>query len=225
MLKSKENQSKYQDECKRLAIESKDLYKTLKYYASWKLKTFSHKHYEVARRWVDQIQEGDWKSKVLKRLLSEDMIKMAEIVNENTSQFLRMVANAVYSQLFDVEIEDRFVIRKFSRKPLSCGEFRILLFLRNRLFTEEAFLEQKFLLDDPRSKADLDYAVMEVVEIFQSFVADPVRIDKLILTDQYTCEVWKNGSKHMYFYTLHNQEHAIALIRNIVKLIHGIGFF
>lgn len=225
LLKSKEDQSNYQDECKRLAIESKDLYKTLKYYASWKLKTFSHKHYEVARRWVDQIQEGDWKSKVLKRLLSEDMIKMAEIVNENTSQFLRMVANAVYSQLFDVEIEDRFVIRKFSRKPLSCGEFRILLFLRNRLFTEEAFLEQKFLLDDPRNKADLDYAVMEVVEIFQSFVADPVRIDKLILTHQYTCEVWKNGSKHLYFYTLHNQEHAIALIRNIVKLIHGIGFF
>ena len=221
LIKNKEDQN----ECKRLAMESKDPYKTLKFCASWKLKTLSHKHYKVARQWVDQMQEGDWKSEILTMMLSEDMIRMAEIVNENTSHFLRMVANAVYSQLFDVEMEDRFVIRKFSRKPLSCGEFRILLFLRNRYFTEEAFLEQKFLLDDIRNKADLDYAVMEVVEIFQSFVTDPIYIDKLILTHQYTCEIWKNGSKHLYFYTLHNQEHAIALIRNIVKLIHGIGFF
>lgn len=29
----------------------------------------------------------------------------------------------------------------------------------------------------------------------------------------------------MYFYTLHNQEHAIVLIQNIVKLIHAIDFF
>lgn len=228
LIKGKENQNQDQDdsqyECKRLNMVFKDPYKTLKYCASCKLKTFSHKHYEVAKRWVNQLQEGDWKSEIFKRVLSKDMVNMAEIVNENTSQLLRMVANAVYSQLFDVEIEDRFVIRKFSRKPLSCGEFRILLFLRNRRFTEGAFLEQKILLDDIRNNADLDYAVMEVVEIFQSFVTDPIRIDKLILTHQYTCEIWKNGSKHLYFYTLHNQEHAIALIKNIVKLIHGIGF-
>lgn len=65
---------------------------------------------------------------------------------------------------------------------------------------------------------------MEVIGIFQAFVADPIRIDKLILTHQYTCEVWKNGSKHLYFYTLHNQEHAIALIRNIVKLTMELAF-
>lgn len=34
----------------------------------------------------------------------------------------------------------------------------------------------------------------------------------------------RNGSKHLYFYTLHNQEHAIVLIQNIVKLIHAIDF-
>lgn len=209
---------------KKSGMEFIDTYKTLKYFAACKMKSFSHKHYDVAEHWVEQIQKKNWKSAILERLLSKDMVEMAVIVSENTSQFIRMVANAVYSQLFDVEIEDRFVIRKFNRKPLSCGEFRILLFLRNRLFTEEVFLDQKILLNDARNKADLDYAVMEVVDIFQSFVADPIRIDKLILTHQYTCEVWKNGSKHLYFYTLHNQEHAIALIRNIVKLIHGIGF-
>lgn len=206
-------------------MEWMDPYRTLKYRAAWKMKAFSHKHYNVAEYCVGQIQKTDWKSEIFKRLLSRDMIEMAEIIYENTPQFLRMTANAVYSQLFNVEIEDRFVIRKFSRKPLSCGEFRILLFLRNRLFTEEAFLERKILLNDTENKTDLDYAVMEVIEIFQSFVADPIRIDKLVLTHQYTYEVWKNGSKHLYFYTLHNQEHAVALIRNIVKLTHGISFF
>lgn len=36
--------------------------------------------------------------------------------------------------------------------------------------------------------------------------------------------LFANGSKHLYFYTLHNQEHAIVLIQNIVKLIHAIDF-
>lgn len=69
-----------------------------------------------------------------------------------------------------------------------------------------------------------DYSIMKVLEIYHSFVKDPVSIDKLIITHKYTCDVWKNGSKHLYFYTLHNQEHAIVLIQNIVKLIHAIDF-
>lgn len=224
LIECGEKENNDQNIYKKSGMEFIDPYKTLKYFAACKMKSFSHKHYDVAEHWVEQIQKKNWKSAILERLLSKDMVEMAVIVSENTSQFIRMVANAVYSQLFDVEIEDCFVIRKFNRKPLSCGAFRILLFLRNRLFTEEVFLDQKILLNDAGNKADLDYAVMEVVDIFQSFVVDPIRIDKLILIHQYTCEVWKNGSKHLYFYTLHNQEHAIALIRNIVKLIHAIGF-
>lgn len=211
----------------RTSITQKELvdpYRTLKKLAAWKLKAFSNKHYKVAEEWVKRVLENDWKKEILEKLLSEEMLNMAKIVNANTSQFLRMVANAVYSQLFNVEIEDRFVIKKFSRKPLSCGEFRILIFLRNHLFTEETFLKQNFLLEDLKNKSDLDYTIMEVIGIFESFVMDPIQIDKLILAHQYTCDIWKNGSKYLYFYTLHNQEHAIALIRNVVKLVHAIDF-
>lgn len=70
----------------------------------------------------------------------------------------------------------------------------------------------------------VDYSIMRVIEIFYSFVKEPVRIDNLIVTHKYICDVWKNGSKHLYFYTLHNQEHAIVLIQNIVKLINTIDF-
>lgn len=224
VIKIGEGEKEERYNCNRIYMESLDAYRTLKCCAARKLRLFAHKHYNVAKYWVEKIQKKEWKIKIFESLLSDDMIKMAEIIYENTSQFLRMAANAVYSQLFGVEIEDRFVVRKFSRKSLSCGEFRILLFLRNRLFTEDAFLKQEILLNDAENKADLDYAVMEVIDIFKSFVADPIRIDKLVLTHQYTYEIWKNGSKHLYFYTLHNQEHAIALIKNIVKLIHGISF-
>ena len=78
--------------------------------------------------------------------------------------------------------------------------------------------------NDRLNKDTVDYSIMMVMEIFYSFVKDPVSIDKLIITHKYTCDVWKNGSKYLYFYTLHNQEHAIDLIKNIVKLVHAIDF-
>ena len=37
----------------------------------------------------------------------------------------------------------------------------------------------------------------------------------MIQIHRFTNEIWKNGSKFLYFYTLHNEEHAIALIKAI----------
>lgn len=34
----------------------------------------------------------------------------------------------------------------------------------------------------------------------------------------------ENGSKHLYFYTLHNQEHAVDLIQNSLKIIRAIDY-
>lgn len=79
-------------------------------------------------------------------------------------------------------------------------------------------------MDNGQNEHTVDYSIMRVIEIFYSFVKEPVRIDNLIVTHKYICDVWKNGSKHLYFYTLHNQEHAIVLIQNIVKLINTIDF-
>lgn len=204
-------------------MEYGDPYRSLKKYAVWKLKDYANKHYKVAETVTEKLAELS-ESEMLGQILSEKMVEIMQVVCANTEQVLRMVSNTVYSYLFNVEIEDSFVVTKSSRKPLSCGEMRILLFLRNRMFSEKEFKERKILLSDSGNKSVIDYSIMEVVDIFRSFVGDPVRIDKLILTHQYTCEIWKNGSKHLYFYTLHNQEHAIVLIRNIVKLVHAIGF-
>lgn len=91
-------------------------------------------------------------------------------------------------------------------------------------WTIEEFQKREILLDNGQNEHTVDYSIMRVIEIFYSFVKEPVRIDNLIVTHKYICDVWKNGSKHLYFYTLHNQEHAIVLIQNIVKLINTIDF-
>lgn len=147
------------------------------------------------------------------------------VVRANTQKILRMVLNTVYSYLFNIEISDHPVLAKKSKKSLTYGELRILSFLRNPLFTDEEFKKREISLEDRQNRDTVDYSIMRVLEIFNSFVKDPVSIDKLIITHKYTCDVWKNGSKYLYFYTLHNQEHAIVLIQNIVKLIHAIDFF
>ncbi len=52
----------------------------------------------------------------------------------------------------------------------------------------------------------------------------PENINNLIVIHKYTCEVWKNGAKHLYFYTLHNQEHAVDLIKNIIKIVKVFSY-
>ena len=206
-----------------LRLKYADRYKSLKEYAMFRLGKYTNKHYRIAEEFCSQL-ENKSESEILEELLPESVLSRIRIVAANTQQITRMVMNTIYSYLFNVEISDNLVIAKYSRKTLSYGEMRILLFLRNRLFKMEEFRNRKISLKDPENVTDVDYSVMKVVEIFYSFVKNPVWIDNLILTHKYTCDVWKNGSKHLYFYTLHNQEHAITLIQNIVKLVHAIDF-
>ena len=200
-----------------------DPYRSLKEYAAFRLRKYTNKHYSVAEEFCATFAEKS-EGEILKNLLPEELINKMKIVSANTEQIVRMVMNTIYSYLFNVDVSDNFIIAKYSRKTLSYGELRILIFLRNRLFRLEEFRKRNFSLKDTGNIADVDYAVMKVVEIFYSFVKKPVWIDELILTHKYTCDVWKNGSKYLYFYTLHNQEHAITLIQNIVKLVQAIDF-
>lgn len=221
-LLSKEWKREYSELHLRLAYD--DPYKSLKEYAVFRLKNYSNKHYKVAEEFCEKIAEKKTED-VMEDLLPVELIKRQKIVFRNTQQITRMVMNTIYSYLFNVEISDNLIIAKYSRKILTYGELRILVFLRNRLFRAEEFQNRKISLKEAQNVTETDYSIMKVIEIFHSFVKDPVWIDELILTHKYTCDVWKNGSKYLYFYTLHNQEHAIVLIQNIVRLIHAIDFF
>lgn len=203
-----------------------DSYKSLKRLAQIKLKKYANKHYEVAEYYCARFQKQQ-DEEIVKILFSEEkgLYDKMKQVRANTQKILRMVMNTIYSYLFNVEISDHPVLAKNSKKALTYGELRILAFLRNPWFQTEEFRKREIVLKDPLNKGVVDYSIMRVMEIFYSFVKDPVKIDNLILTHKYVYDVWQNGSKHLYFYTLHNQEHAITLIQNIVKLIHTIDFF
>lgn len=203
-----------------------DSYKSLKRLAQIKLKKYANKHYEVAEYYCARFQKQQ-DEEIVKILFSEEkgLYDKMKLVRANTQKILRMVMNTIYSYLFNVEISDHPVLAKNSKKALTYGELRILAFLRNPWFQTEEFRKREIVLKDPLNKGVVDYSIMRVMEIFYSFVKDPVKIDNLILTHKYVYDVWQNGSKHLYFYTLHNQEHAITLIQNIVKLIHTIDFF
>lgn len=200
-------------------------YDSLKQMVIGNLANYRQKHYTVVEKYISDFLDAKSRDEIMNMILSHKLYDCLSIVDANTEELFRMVLNAIYSYLFSVEIEDEFVISKRNRKPLSYGELRILLFVRNPFFTEQEFRERNISLKTYNNQLSVDYSVLEVTEAFQTFVKSPIPIDNLILTHQYTCDIWKNGSKYLYFYTSHNQEHAIALIKNVIKLIHTFDYF
>lgn len=71
---------------------------------------------------------------------------------------------------------------------------------------------------------DIDLGILEGLGIFRQRVQNPIKIDRLILTHRLVKSLWHNGSKFLNAYTLHNQEHAINLIKNVVRLINNVDF-
>lgn len=71
----------------------------------------------------------------------------------------------------------------------------------------------------------VDYSLLQVLAVFRTFVQKIDWIDQLILTHKYCCDTWRNGSKFLHFYTLHNQDHAVTLIRCAVEWLHAISYF
>ena len=72
---------------------------------------------------------------ILKFLLDNEngLFNKMKVVCANTQRTLRMVMNAIYSYLFNVEISDQPILAKNSKKGLTYGELRNLSFLRNSL--------------------------------------------------------------------------------------------
>lgn len=124
------------------------------------------------------------------------------VVDQSTCEIKRMILNALYSFLFQVDISDNVIMYKKKNKIITYGELRKLALLRNHRFDEVIYKEfQNLDLTEDNNLLKVDYSIMEVIGHFYSLVKNPIRIDHLIQIHQYTCNVWKNGSKYLYFYT------------------------
>ncbi len=150
----------------------------------------------------------------------------SKYVRANSSNLTRIILNAIYSYIFEYNLEDRFVFSKHSRNPIEYAQIRVLAALRNPQFSFDVFTA-RYANDYTRDEfhCAVDYSLLQVLDIFKTFVRKVEWIDQLILTHKYCSDTWRNGSKFLHFYTLHNQEHAVTLIRSSIEWLHAISYF
>lgn len=157
-------------------------------------------------------------------IVGHSFYSVANLVIANSYEIQRQCINALLSSLMQIEISDDIVLQKNNNRKITYSELRILVFLRNKNFTFKDFekIKEDFVRDE--YQCAIDYSIIQVLGIFRTFVSVPVNIDNLVLVHKYTCDIWKNGSKHLYFYTLHNQEHAVDLIQSSLRIIRAIDY-
>lgn len=148
-------------------------------------------------------------------------------VNRNSDEYIRKIVNAFYSAISDVTISDAKTFTKNSSRPLSYTELRILIRLRNRNFKFKDLAQAIAQLDadNLENRMSIDMGLMDVVGLFVSNVRKPEWIDNIILTHRVVKSLWYNGSKFLNAYTLHNEEHAITLIKWIVRIVKAVDYF
>lgn len=157
-------------------------------------------------------------------ICSKKFIDASKIVDCNSNRLQRMFLNAVYSKVFKVVLSEDVVLSSYDKKGITYGELRILVYLRNPNCNISQFLKLPLEIMRTDNLQNIDYTVFEVLGAYRKYVKIPEHIDNLIMVHKYTCDVWKNGAKHLYFYTLHNQEHAIDLVKNIIKIVKVFSY-
>lgn len=157
-------------------------------------------------------------------LCSQYFINTSNLVIRNSERLQRMFLNALYSSIFKIEPSDEMMFNARDKKCVTYGILRVLAYLRNPNFKLNYFLKWDIDIFGGDNLQKMDYIMFEVLDIFKTYVSNPEYIDNLIMIHRYVCEIWKNGAKHLYFYTLHNQEHAIDLIKNVVKIVKVVSY-
>ncbi|MDF2844353.1 MAG: hypothetical protein K0R00_2779 [Herbinix sp.] len=142
------------------------------------------------------------------------------------SKFLRRyLLNTAISLILNIELNENLYISRRDKKPLNYYELRLATASRNIKMDINLICH---IMEDysktMQQARSLDYTVFEAIYYFRLFAREPKYIDNLILIHKYTTELWENGSKHMHFYTLHNQSHAVELIKNINIILKSIDF-
>lgn len=150
-----------------------------------------------------------------------------EFVMQNSDEFVRKVMNAFFSFIYTVDITDRHHFSKNNNRSITYAELRILAYLRNTRFSKaefERFVYDVIKSDNRQEKCNIDMALMDVLHVLIMNVKTPLFVDNLIRTHRIVNGLWKNGSKFLNAYTLHNEEHAITLIKQCIKLTKVIDY-
>ena len=217
----------YQDYLNNVKLKNlPDMYNTLRKETNKKMVHYANLNSDILKEEFKGVKLKELNSEILKSfgICSEEFISICSIVRENSDRLYRMFLNAIYSKLFKVILSEDIVISSYDKKGIQYGELRVLSFLRNNRFTMKKFENWQIDVMSADNAQKIDYTIFEVLGIYKKYVIEPQNIDDLIMVHKYTCDIWKNGAKHLYFYTLHNQEHAVDLVENIIKIIKAFSY-
>lgn len=147
-------------------------------------------------------------------------------VFKNSEEYIRIILNAYYSVQNDIEPSNAHIFTKVTSRGLHYTELRILTRLRNKNFILSKFVRALQDIDASNldNKMSIDMGLLDVIHVFISKVRNPEWVDNIILTHRVVKGLWYNGSKFMNSYTLHNEEHAVTLIKAVVRLIKAIDY-
>ncbi|MCM1139781.1 MAG: hypothetical protein NC453_14535 [Muribaculum sp.] len=144
----------------------------------------------------------------------------------NSENFKRKILNCCFSYACNILPADNLSILRSDIKPVKYYELRTIVMLRNSRLSISKFFEFLRSMDcsDINERMEIDLGILEALGIFRQKVQDPNKIDRLIQTHRLVKSLWHNGSKFLNAYTLHNQEHAINLIKNVIRLVNDVDF-
>lgn len=199
-------------------------YDSLKRRFAQQIQFYKNKTDEYRRMVLLKELKIDKNNNFLECKVGKDYAKIVKLVDDNSPIIRRRMLNAYISVILGFEISDDYLLHRTINRKITYTELRILAMLRSKKFDDNIFFDLLDSFFDEEYNCVIDYSIFQVIEYFKIYVSEIDRIDKLILVHKYTCDVWKNGSKHLYFYTLHNQEHAVDLIQNSVKLVQAIDY-
>lgn len=148
-------------------------------------------------------------------------------IYKHSNSYKRNILNSYISTILNIETTNDIEFIKLDKRPLKYYELRIQLYIRNKSVSVEDFVA--FLTSTINNLTDknyekVDFSLIEVLNIFKIHVRSAELIDNLILVHKYVSSVWRNGSRFLYFYTLHNQEHSVELIKSSVNICKMFDF-
>ena len=204
-------------------IDKRNPYGTLLHLLNRKYEALTKQNFSIQEKELLRISISEYQlhpDNLFNLLNLNWLYRYSKIIRGNSEVIQRKILNAIYSYILGYEINDTFIFSKRNLKTIQYSDIRILAALRNNRYSLKDF--SQFYLECTKDEycVTADYSLLQVMSIFQSCVILPDRIDQLIRIHKYCCDTWKNGSKYLYFYTLHNQEHAVTLIQNVRKLLN-----
>ena len=148
-------------------------------------------------------------------------------VMKASAEYQRRILNVYFSEMMNVVPSDALAFVKMNARRLRYTELRVMAYLRNLNFDLIEFEEFIGQINDKdiSNQMGIDMGLLEVLNVFIRNVKKPEWVDALIRTHRLTKGLWYNGSKFLNSYTLHDEEHAVTLIRKTLELTNRIDYF